>query len=219
MVQQAGALHTDSWSSAAQDGAGGVFVAGSSDALAWLARYDGAGTLLWSTTFGTAQDDTVHAAAADGAGGVYVAGTTANGPSWGLWSEAWMARFDGAGQRLASDRIGAALDDDEAVGSDLGPPRWRVRRGSDERCSGWPPGRRLRRLAGALRRPVPVGAVSTRRSSAGRRGHTRRRQLGRGEHHPLLRSAREVTHTARRAPRRTGAPPREATLHLDSVAP
>jgi hypothetical protein len=90
----------------ASDGVGGVFVGGSTQGSLggqnagaydpWLARYDGAGNLVWGPSqFGTASDDFAFAGAPDGGGGVYVAGRT-RGSLGGLNAgqiDAWLARF------------------------------------------------------------------------------------------------------------------------------
>jgi hypothetical protein len=94
------------------DGAGGVFVTGVSfpDATAvatgkgdaWLARYDGAGNQLWLRNLGTSMADTSARVLADGSGGAFLCGSTGGslgGPLTGS-VDAWLARFDGAGNSL-----------------------------------------------------------------------------------------------------------------------
>ncbi|MCH8269587.1 MAG: hypothetical protein IH985_00055 [Planctomycetes bacterium] len=117
-------------SSLAPDGAGGVILAGwteadfggvptvKSDAI--LARLDSAGNRLWIRKFGTSASDSARALAPDGAGGVLVAGSTAGnlgGPHAGGW-DAFLARYDGAGDRLWIRQFGTSEDD---VASALAP--------------------------------------------------------------------------------------------------
>ncbi len=102
------------------DGAGGVFLGGDSDGDlggpnagsvdAWLARYDGLGNPLWIRQFGTASFDQAFTAAPDGAGGVFVGGLTGGalgGPSLGA-GDAFLARYDGAGNRIWIRQFGTS---------------------------------------------------------------------------------------------------------------
>ncbi len=122
-VRQLGTFSSESVASAAGDGSGGVYVcgntggslggtsAGQSDA--WLARYDAAGVQLWVRQFGTTAVDAAHAAAPDGSGGVYLSGFTGGilgGPSAGA-RDAWLARYDAAGNRLWIRQLGTNSDD------------------------------------------------------------------------------------------------------------
>jgi len=98
-------------SGAAPDGSGGVYVAGGT-LDAWVARYDSAGNRLWIRQFGTASWDQVRAAAG-GASGVYLAGATGGsfgGPNAGK-DDAWLARYDGAGNQLWILQLGTSEDD------------------------------------------------------------------------------------------------------------
>jgi hypothetical protein len=100
---------------AASNGAGGVYVCGSSEGGlggtsgnnwdAWLALYDGAGTQVWIRQYSTFLMDTVSGAAPDGSGGVYVSGRTAF-----LSGDAWLARYDGAGNQLWIRSLGSTDD-------------------------------------------------------------------------------------------------------------
>ncbi len=106
------------------DGAGGVFLGGSSEGSlggsnaglddAWVARYDGAGNLLWLRQLGTSSYDFADAAATDGTGGVFVGGHThgsLGGPGAGGY-DAWLARYDGAGSLLWIRQLGTSGFDD-----------------------------------------------------------------------------------------------------------
>ena len=85
-IRQFGTDTTDTPFALAQDGAGGVTVAGWTEGDLggpnaglhdpFLVRYDGAGNQVWIRQFGTSEYDDAWALAYDGAGGVVVAGYT-----------------------------------------------------------------------------------------------------------------------------------------------
>ncbi len=111
-VRQFGTKSTEETAlAAAPDGAGGVYISGEgystpgggTGSNILVARYDGAGTRLWTDEFGTTVYDLAQAAAADGAGGVYAAGWTEGvltGPASFGGRDAWVTRYTGAGARL-----------------------------------------------------------------------------------------------------------------------
>jgi hypothetical protein len=130
-VRQLGTISTDSAGAAAPDGAGGVYVSGwTSGSLggpnagfsdAWLARYDSAGNQFWIRQLGTSGSDDARAAAPDGAGGVYVSGATADslGGAYAGNGDAWLARYDSAGNQLWVRQLGtSAYDWAEAAAPD-----------------------------------------------------------------------------------------------------
>jgi hypothetical protein len=111
-IQQFGTNAGEGILAAAPDGLGGVYVCGSTSGNlagpnaggsdAWLGRYDGSGSQSWIRQIGTSSHDRASAAASDGAGGVFVGGQTGGslgGPSAGV-VDAWLARYDGAGNQL-----------------------------------------------------------------------------------------------------------------------
>jgi hypothetical protein len=111
-------------SDAAPDGAGGVFVAGSTDGNfggthfgkwdAWVAHYDSAGNQTWVQQFGTSATDHLRAVAPDGSGGFYLGGSTGGdfgGTNAGAW-DAWLARYDGTGSQLWIRQLGTVENDD-----------------------------------------------------------------------------------------------------------
>lgn len=111
-IRQAGTSGTEHLNGSAPDGAGGVYLCGSTTAAfggahaggtdAWLARYDGSGTQLWIRQLGTTSSESAYGIGMDAAGGVYVGGETfgALGGQVIGSQDAWVARFDSAGNQL-----------------------------------------------------------------------------------------------------------------------
>jgi len=150
-VQQFGSSSSDFPISITADGQGGLYLtgytrgdlggpsAGSWDP--WLARHDGAGNRLWIVQFGTSGDDQASFVTSDGTGGAFVGGVTdgsLGGPNAGS-VDAWLARYDGAGQRLWILQLGTSSADSAGSGTsdgagglfwggssfgDLGAPGW-----------------------------------------------------------------------------------------------
>ncbi len=122
-IRQLGSSGDEGAIAAAPDGAGGVFVSGSTNGNLggtnlggqdpWIARYDAAGGLLWVRHFGTNSTDVARGAALDGSGGVYVTGFTFGvfGGSTSGPADAWLARYDGAGNQLWVRQYGTSTDD------------------------------------------------------------------------------------------------------------
>ncbi len=68
---------------------------------------------LWIQQLGTSEWDYSYAAAPDGANGVYIGGVTQGslgGPNSGSW-DAWLARYDGAGNQLWIRQSGTSSND------------------------------------------------------------------------------------------------------------
>lgn len=119
----------------APDGAGGVFMGGythsglSTSEEAWIARYDSLGNVMWSRQLGSNLEDRIHDVASDGVGGAYVCGETrgALGAGQAGYYDAWIARYDGAGNQhwlrqlgtLSADRA-FSVASDGADGSFVG---------------------------------------------------------------------------------------------------
>ncbi len=109
---------------AATDGSGGVYLTGrtggdpggpaSGEYNAWLAHYDGAGNQTWIREFGTNAYESANGAAPDGFGGVYLSGDTQGslgGPNAGGSGDAWLARYDGAGNQIWIRQLGTSGSD------------------------------------------------------------------------------------------------------------
>ncbi|MBU1348751.1 hypothetical protein KJ781_01630 [Patescibacteria group bacterium] len=126
-IHQLGSSDEDHGKAAASDGSGGVFIGGktpgglagtnptSPKSEAWLARYDGAGNQLWIHQFGTDLDDEVWGLAPDGQGGVFLSGSSqgdlgGTNPNFGTY-DAWVARYDSAGNQTWIRQFGTGLDD------------------------------------------------------------------------------------------------------------
>jgi hypothetical protein len=124
-TRQFGTSSEDIAYAATPDGAGGVYVSGSTTGSlqgvnsgakdVWLARYDRFGNQTWIQQFGTANDDAASSAASDPAGGVYVTGSTLGGlggPHAG-GQDVWIARYNDLGNRTWIQHFGW-LDHDYA---------------------------------------------------------------------------------------------------------
>jgi hypothetical protein len=128
-LRQVGTINWDDARSVASDGSGGLYVAGSTSGSfgapnfgicdAWLARYDGSGQQAWVRQFGTNGWEYTNCAVQDGSSGVFVAGQT-NGSlgatSSGDW-DAWLARYDGSGNRLSLQQLGTVYAEIPAAAS------------------------------------------------------------------------------------------------------
>lgn len=122
-IRQIGTSGDERGGAKASDGAGGVYVGGRTDGSlggphlgawdVWLARYDGAGSQLWIRQYGTGGWESAWALASNGAGGVFQSGLTngsLGGPGAGAF-DAWVARYDGAGNQLWIRQFGTNKDD------------------------------------------------------------------------------------------------------------
>ncbi len=130
-IRQFGGAASDLARAAAPDGAGGVFVAGTTGGSlggqnagsgdVWVARYDAAGNQLWITQFGSAANDDVTSMTLDSAGGAVLCGETRGalaGPSTSS-IDAWIVRLDPTGGVTWSDQLGVpGIDRAEGVSSD-----------------------------------------------------------------------------------------------------
>jgi hypothetical protein len=103
---QSGGAYWGGWSVGSLGGPS----AGGADA--WLARYDANGNQLWKRQLGTAGDDYVYAAA-PGSNAMYLCGMTTGslfGSNAGA-GDAWIARYDSAGNQNWVRQFGTSADD------------------------------------------------------------------------------------------------------------
>ena len=127
-ARQLGTTKTEYGYAAAPDGAGGVYIAGSTSGVlnapsggsfdAFVARYDAQGNLLWARQFGSTSWDFAFAAATDGAGGVFIAGSVlgpVDGQPYAGVEDIFLARYDADGNRLALRVFGTSAHD-QALG-------------------------------------------------------------------------------------------------------
>lgn len=87
---------------------------------AWVAKYDSAGVQQWLRQFGTDRNDEAEGIVVAANGAIYLAGRT-NGSLGGQnsgWRDAWLARFDSAGNRQWLRQWGPATFDSLAVDAD-----------------------------------------------------------------------------------------------------
>jgi hypothetical protein len=120
-IHQFGTSAYEGTSGSATDGVGGVYACGATLGSlggpnagyydAWLARYDSVGNRLWCRQFGGSNADVAPAAASDGAGGVFVGGLTGGFGSAAGSYDAWVARYDSAGNRLWFREFGSSAKD------------------------------------------------------------------------------------------------------------
>jgi hypothetical protein len=128
-VKQLGtsATYDTAWAVSA-DGLGGIYIAGSqqvnvpgasTDAL--VAKYDAAGTLLWSRSLATPQYEDAAGISADGLGNVYVTGYTAGALDGGSagGNDVFLAKYGAAGNLQWTRQLGSAGGDvGESVSAD-----------------------------------------------------------------------------------------------------
>jgi len=117
-IRQFGSSDVDQTAALSTDGTGGVFMAGETQgnlggALngyndGWLAHFDGSGNRNWIRQIGSAGMDQASALASNGDTSVYIAGWTdgdLGGANLGR-EDAWLARYDQAGNQLWMRQLG-----------------------------------------------------------------------------------------------------------------
>jgi hypothetical protein len=126
-TRQLGTVATDEGNAVAVDGSGNIYVAGNTsgdldgtggDPLVggvdfFLAKFDPAGSQLFTRQLGTVATDEANALAVDGTGSVYVAGNTSgdlDGVGFG-GVDFFLAKFDPAGSQLFTRQLGTAPTD------------------------------------------------------------------------------------------------------------
>jgi hypothetical protein len=111
--RQTGTTSGDFGGGVAIDAGGNAYISGGTIGDAFLTKYDGAGNLLWSRQIGTTAYDTSYETAVDAAGNVYISGVTYDtlgGPDVND-SDAFLTKYDGAGNFLWSRQIGTTAYD------------------------------------------------------------------------------------------------------------
>lgn len=95
------------------DGTGGVYVSGFTTISlggqptiggtdAFVARYDSAGTEIWTRIIGTTSGDDATSVAPNGSGGVYVNGKSTTNTGGNFHDDVWLVRFDAVGNETWS---------------------------------------------------------------------------------------------------------------------
>jgi hypothetical protein len=122
-IRQLGTSADDRAYAASADGSGGSYLTGHTTGSlgapnaggfdAWLARFNGWGDQLWIRQIGSNAEEFVRASAPDGSGGFYLSGHTIGSlaaPNIGAW-DAFLARYDGAGNQLWIRQFGTNRQD------------------------------------------------------------------------------------------------------------
>jgi hypothetical protein len=111
------------WQSVSADGLGNVYISGSTTGSlggpnaghldAYVAKYDDAGNLLWTSQYGTPAFDVSRAVSADALGNVYIAGyiDTGTGPPGGEMTDAFVSKYDVTGNFQWTRQLGTANQD------------------------------------------------------------------------------------------------------------
>jgi len=121
--QQIGTSSYDQGRSVALDAFGNAYICGDTwgslggpnagDGDAFLVKYDGSGSLLWSQQIGTSSLDLARSVAVDAFGNAYISGYTEGslgGPNAG-GCDAFLVKYDGSGSLLWSQQIGTSSSD------------------------------------------------------------------------------------------------------------
>jgi hypothetical protein len=128
-IRQFGSADFDEATGVAVDGAGGVYVVGSTfgtlagltsagDLDAFVRKYDSSGNAVWTRQFGSSEFDEAFAVAVDPAGSVYVVGSTfgtLSGQASAGDFDVFVRKFDPNGTTVWTRQFGSA-DFDEAFG-------------------------------------------------------------------------------------------------------
>ncbi len=129
-TRQFGTTSNEAGESVSVDASGNIYVtgdtrgslggpsAGSSDPF--IVKYDAAGNQVWARQFGSPGDDRSHAVAVDGEGNAFISGFTDGNlerPRVGF-TDAYLTKFDAAGNLLWSDQFGAYWTEGQALAVD-----------------------------------------------------------------------------------------------------
>jgi len=122
-TEQLGTSHSDNSSSVAVDGAGNIFISGSTEGNlgginaghddAFLSKYDTNGNLLWTEQLGTSGYDHSNSVVVDGSGNVFISGGTSGhlGGTGEGSTDAYLAKYDSTGNLLWTEQIGTSHSD------------------------------------------------------------------------------------------------------------
>lgn len=117
-TQQLGTAAAEESYGVSADGLGNVFISGytagtlgASSAGGWdafVSKYDTAGNLIWTQQLGTSNDEYSECVGADGLGNVYISGVSYGGLGGGAPNtfDTFVAKYDGAGNLLWTERLG-----------------------------------------------------------------------------------------------------------------
>ena len=121
---QIGTVTGDVSHSVAVDASGNLYISGATwgdlggpnagDYDAFVSKFDSGGNEVWTTQIGTSAHDRSLSVAVDASGNVYISGRTKGelgGPSAGEY-DAYLSKFDSAGNELWTTQIGTSSDDD-----------------------------------------------------------------------------------------------------------
>ena len=119
-TQQLGTTDNDYSESVTIDGAGNVYISGSTGGImgvtnagyedAFLTKYDPTGAMLWTQQLGTSSSDYSNSVAVDSAGNAFISGyTTGNlgGDNAGSY-DAYLAKYDPGGRLLWTQQLGTS---------------------------------------------------------------------------------------------------------------
>jgi len=122
-TEQLGTSANDDSYSVAVNGSGNAFISGWTQGSlggpnaggydAYLAKYDPAGTLLWTEQLGTSNYDNSYSVAVNGSGNAFISGWTQGslgGPNAGGY-DAYLAKYDPAGTLLWTEQLGTSAND------------------------------------------------------------------------------------------------------------
>ncbi len=122
-IRQLGTSGTDYGHGVAVDGAGNVFISGSTDGNldginaggtdAFLAKYNSAGNLLWTRQLGTSTTDAALSIAVDSAGNAFISGFTGGdlGGTNAGYDDAFLTKYNSDGNLQWTQQLGTSTTD------------------------------------------------------------------------------------------------------------
>ena len=122
--QQLSSVERDYSQAVTTDSEGNVYITGGTNGAldggnaglndAWVAKYDGEGSLLWTEQLGTVGNDAAEGVTTDSEGNIYISGFTNEtlGETNAGGLDAWVAKYDSEGNLLWTEQFGSSEDDD-----------------------------------------------------------------------------------------------------------